>query len=251
MKVLKGIVFPDIHTPKHDEPAVHAALQFTKSYNPDIFIHLGDLCDFNSLSRFDIINEDEIVSFNEEVLAANLMLDRIEDVLPRKCKKYFIEGNHDQRPQLYRNNNWDKKIHKLIGPLEDCKDLFHLKDRGWHFTERSGALKLGHAIFKHGLYTGIYHARKHLEKHFKTTIYGHTHNWQVHSRNGMDEHPVAGISIGTLSRFDLEYLKGEPADWTHMIMAIDFFPDGTFTPLCIPIINGRFSFNGKVYDGQA
>jgi len=247
-KIKKVLVLPDIHAPNHHIPSVRSVIKFAKVYRPDICIVIGDLCDFNSLSRFQVIKESELISLNDEVDAANEMLDMIELALPRKCEKIFLEGNHDQRPTIYRLNSWDATCKKLFGKdrLEDARVLYELDKRGWDFYEYGKCFPYGHALFSHGWFVNQYHAAKTVRRWFKTVFYGHTHQYQTHTINGMDGLPVTGMSIGTLSKFDLGYLKGVPPDWCHMMLYIDFFGD-CFTPHPTTIINGKFFADGQLF----
>lgn len=247
--ITRVVVFPDIHAPKQDKQCMGVALDFTRDYKPDIFIQLGDLCDFDSISRFDTARERDLIGFVQEVKAANQVLDQIENVLPKGCRKVLLEGNHDRRPETYRMNRWDSKVQDILGipRMENYDVLYRLKERGWENYDYGEAFKLGKAIFAHGWFVNQYHAAKTVRRWFKTIIYGHTHMYQVHTINGMDGLPVAGMSIGTLSKFNLSYLKGLPPDWVHMFMYMDFLQDGSFTPHPVPIIKGRFVANGKLY----
>lgn len=246
----KWIVFPDTHAPLQDEPSVEAALDFVKDYKPDGFIHLGDLCDLNSLSRYAKNRPGELVSFWDEIDAANDLLDRIDRVLPKKCKRVLLEGNHDARPTRFRLNRWNSEVQSILGVerMGDFHELYNLKSRGWDWRNYGQCYKVGKALFTHGWFYGSYHAAKTLKRWFKTIFYGHTHTHQTHTLLGMDGLPVSATSLGTLSRFDLGYLNGvPPADWVHMIMHAEFFNDGCFTPHPITIIKGRFTANGKFY----
>ena len=249
--IRRVVVLPDIHAPKEDKKAMRAVLKFIRDYQPHELIQLGDLCDFDSISRFDTAREKDLVALKDEVEAANVMLDSIEAVLPRGCKKVILEGNHDHRPEMYRLNRWDKNVMNVLGMsnLPNWDVLYNLKKRNWETREYGELYKLGKAMFSHGWFTNSYHASKTVHRWFKTIIYGHTHTYQVHSINGLDGKPVMGMSIGTLSRFDLSYLRGLPPDWVTMFMYMDYWRDGTFTPHAIPIINGAFTAEGKRYEG--
>lgn len=200
------------------------------------------------MSRYDVVREGDLVSLKDEIDSANHILDDIEHVLPNGCKKVLLEGNHDQRPEKYRLNSWDKDVQKLWGKkLENADVLYHCKKRGWEWHNYGEVYKHGKALFTHGWFVNSYHAQKTVRRWFKSIFYGHTHTYQTHSILGMDKLPVTGMSIGTLSRLDLDYLNGIPPDWVQMFMPIEFMSDGSFTPHPIPIIKGRFAFNGTQF----
>jgi predicted phosphodiesterase len=251
MRITRILVLPDIHAPKEDKPSLKAALAFAADFKPNIVVQLGDLCDFFSLSRFDVVRERDLVSLHDEIESANRCLDGIEKAVGPKCRKIFLEGNHDARPEKYRLNSWDKSVQKIWGKrLGNFNDLYNLKERGWIWRDYGEAYKIGHAHFTHGWFVNKYHAAKTVTKWFKTVFYGHTHTHQVHTVVGMDQLPVSAVSIGTLSRFDLDYLKGIPPDWVHMFAYIYMLPNGTFTAYTPTIINGRFVAEGTLYDGN-
>lgn len=257
---MNGVVWPDLHAPRHHVPSVKACLKYLKDLSkkgkPDFFLSLGDWCDFDSLSRFQVLDSKDMISLVDEIKSANAILDEIDSILPRKCVKIMTMGNHDKRPEIYRLNSWDQKDQKMFGKcfgeerIPNAESLYRLKQRGWKWVDYGQTVKIGKALFTHGWYTNKYHTEKTLTKWFQTIIYGHVHNWQVMNKNGMDGHPVAAMCIGTLSNFNLSYLKGIPPDWVHMFMTMDYFKDGSFTPNMTPIIQGKFFRDGKIYDGN-
>ena len=249
-KITKVVVLPDIHAPKCHYPSLKVVLEFIKDYKPNMLIQLGDLCDFDSLSKYETLKEKDLTSLNHEVESANEVLDSIEKVLPWNCEKVLLEGNHDRRPETYRLNRWDAQAKRLFGmaQLPDFHVLYNLKKRGWSWVEENKLFDVGRASFVHGFFTNQYHAAKTVRRWFKTIIYGHLHQYQVHTISGMDQLPVSAMCIGTLSRFDLSYLRGIPPDWCHMFMYMEFFGDGFFTPHPVPIINGKFCLE-RVYGG--
>lgn len=247
--ITKVAVLPDIHAPLQHDRSLTVALEFVKDYKPDVLVQLGDMCDYSSLSRFDLLKERELIGMTTEVRGANEVLDAIDAVVPARCQKIMCEGNHDRRPETYNLNNWTKGVRKVTGKkyLPLFYDAYALKLRGWDWVEEGKCYKIGKALFTHGWYVNRYHAAKTVQKWFKTIFYGHTHDYQVHTINGMDGRPNSGVSLGTLSRFDLGYLKGIPPNWCHMFAHIEFFGNGLFTPHMIPIIKGRFCDGGKVW----
>jgi len=249
MKITRVAVIPDIHAPKHHKKSVDAVFEFLKFYKPKLCIQLGDWCDYSSLSRFAMLKEDELVGLRQEEGEANDLLDRLDSILPNGCEKVMCEGNHDRRPETYNLGNFTGDMKKITGKKN--LDLFHeaynLKKRGWSWVGEGRCFEFGKALFTHGWFINSFHAKKTVSKFFKTIIYGHTHSYQTHCINGMDGLPVAGMSIGTLSRFDLGYLHGVPQDWCNMFMTMDFFGNGFFTAHPIPIIKGQFCKMGKVW----
>ena len=48
----RGIVIPDQHFPLHDQRAVNVVLQAIEMIKPDIFINLGDVGEWESVSAW-------------------------------------------------------------------------------------------------------------------------------------------------------------------------------------------------------
>lgn len=199
MKHTKCLVIPDTHAPKQNVKAVKTMLRFAKDWKPDICVHLGDLCDFASLSRFRTVSTKELISLKEEISEANNLLDEIEEALPKGCQKILTMGNHDQRPEIYRLNNWCGKSMKLLGSerLENAEELYCLPSRGWKWLDYGKVFKIGHCLFTHGWYINQYHASKTVKRWFKTVVYGHcfSEDTELLTQNGWKKY-------GELSKSD-------------------------------------------------
>lgn len=245
----RGVILPDIHVPRHEEKCVSAVFKFIKAYKPHFIIQLGDLIDFDSLSSYPARRKNHLVSLQDELDAGKEMFDRIEETLPRGCKKIYLEGNHEDRLERFDINSLGGKEKKLLGRshLGDVAEEMELSRRGWHFTRYGGIYSKGKCCFMHGNYTNQFHAKKVVTKYFENIVYGHTHQYQVHAIVGRDRHPVTATSLGTLSRFDLPYVSGL-TDWVHMFGVIEYYGNkGHFSLHPIPIINGQFSYGGTLY----
>lgn len=246
----KVVVLPDIHAPRHHQESINLVCEFIRDYKPDGIIQLGDLCDFNSIARFDTIQTSDLISIDKEIASANKVLDQIDEAAQESVKwKVMCEGNHDHRPETFRLNRWTKQVQDVLGRerLDNWSTLYRLAQRGWEAVPYGKCYKHGKALFTHGWYIGRHHAAKTVGTWFKTIIYGHTHESQEHTINGMDGNPVSGISLGTLSRFDLSYLMGVPPKWTRMFAYMDFFADGLFSFHPVKIIKNKFVEMGKLY----
>jgi predicted phosphodiesterase len=252
MQLHRTLVLPDIHTPLHDEAAIRAVLQFAKYFKPHRIVQLGDFCDFNSLSNFEMHYPEEFCFLDDELDAARAMLDRIEQAIPKNCEKFLIGGNHEDRWHKARTKakySKDKNYQSLRKFEDSWGEALSLTQRGWNWCEYNGSFKLGKIVFTHGNKTTETAAKKMADQFpGHNVIFGHTHKQKIHTTLDSERLPIQSESIGTLSRFDLAYLKGEkPTDWVHGFMHIYTKPDGRFTKTFTHIIDGEFIANGRIY----
>lgn len=83
--------------PFHDEQAISAALRVIEKVQPTEVVHLGDLLDFPSFSRFE---QDATFQLTVQpaIDRAHRYLAEVVQVAPG-AKHYLLEGNHDRRLQ--------------------------------------------------------------------------------------------------------------------------------------------------------
>jgi len=251
MDIQKVLILPDTHIPDHSRTSWNAVAQFIIDFKPDYLIHLGDLCDFASLSRFRVASPRELRGVQYEVSETNKWLDEVEVIVPNTCKKIITLGNHDERPTIYRLNNWDGDAMKLLGMerLGDAKELFKLRERGWKVVPYGETYALGKALFTHGFFVNQYHAKKTVSRFFKNIYYGHTHDVQSHCIVGMDGQPVEAMSLGTLQCLNPTWLKGVPVSWVPSFSYMYLYNGGKYNLYPTKIINGGFVAEGKYYHG--
>ena len=243
----KTLVLPDIHTPLHHEPSIRAVLPFIKYYKPDRLMVLGDLGDFNSLGRFDLHYPEDHTTLDEEMDAVREMLDRIEAVCPKNCDRYYIGGNHEDRWHPMRVKyafGLPYEISRTIREMPKSWGIaLDLDKRGWGWCEYGKVMEFDKIVYKHGKSTAKMSCAKiEAGKHpGKNVIFGHTHRRQVAGCINEKQQPIESECIGTLSRFDLSYLRGEvPTDWVHMFMFINTNKGGAFNKYPVHIIDGKF-----------
>lgn len=248
MSFHKTIVLPDIHTPAHDKDALKAILDFIKYYKPNRIIQLGDFCDWDSLSHYEPRVDSDIRLIDREIAESNEVLDQIDSSLPKKCEKYMLGGNHEQRYQTFRLNHGFEVAFRRMKDMTSWQEEYNLKKRGWQSREYGEWLELGKIIFVHGWYASTNSADRMLRCFCKNIIFGHTHQHLVASMMDSDHNPIEAESIGTLSRFNLSYLQGKPpVNWIHGFLYIDTMSDGTFTKNFVRVINGRFIQHNKYF----
>lgn len=251
--VQRWIVLPDVHLPHQDFKTMAAVEAFMSQYSFDGWLCLGDLLDFNEISRF---NEDaprrktELVQ--ETFDAGNTFLDRHQKIIRKnnpKARFVYLEGNHEYRVEDYM----DKHL-ELSGLLDVSKNL-RLEERGiewirsWSKTEM---FNLGNAFFHHGLYTNTHHAMKMAQRFGKCIYFGHTHDVSEASlaHLGSDK-TIVGKSLGCLCDYNQVYTKGNPTNWQQSISVFYIYPDGFYTEHTMRIFKHRFTtMDGTTYDGD-
>lgn len=246
------VVLPDIHTPNEQTSALESIFSFVKFYKPDLLIQLGDFCDWDSVTRYDPRRESDIIPIDQEIDAANTLLDRIDKVAGRKCDKLMIGGNHEDRYESFRINQGMLVGIRRMKDLTSWSEEYNLRKRGWDVKEYGEWVQVGKIIFTHGWYASANAAKKMAEAFpGRNVIFGHTHRHVIHGCLDHNDLPIEAESIGTLSKFNLSYLKGRPpVDWIHAFMYIDMKEDGTFSKHFVRIINNGFIEFGREFTAR-
>ena len=249
----RAVVFPDQHYPIHDVKAVNVALQVLEKANPDIFINLGDVGEFESVSSHKYKRrkrpplEFQLPLIDKDIADVNKELDRVDAVLDKVgCKeRYICQGNHDE---------WLDRFVMENPYLTDYtfKKAIKLDERGYKYYPAGKYLKIGRMNFYHGHhFAGINHTRNHLLRLGANVMYGHHHDLQQSSVTHLDGVKSAW-SIGCLKDMTSEqnrWLGGRQHNWSHAFAVVDYFDKGLFTVHVINIIEGRTSLWGKLIEG--
>lgn len=247
----KVVVQPDTHVPDHDETALAAFLEFCRDYKPHGYINLGDFVEMDSLSRWDP-KTSKPRRLAPEIRKAREVLKQIDNALGPQCVyRRFLMGNHEDWLEQYLIARVPEFFDDLdtLGVELTVPSLLGLRELGFRVVPFNEILNLGHLHFIHGYYTNKYHAHKHLEVFGVNLMYGHLHDVQSYSGvsvNGIYE----SLSVGCLRTLHAPFLRGRPNNWIHAFGVVEFRVDGTYTRYVPIIIDGKFSFNGVVYDGR-
>lgn len=247
-----AIVIPDQHFPIHDQSAVNCALKILEIAKPDIFINLGDVGEWESVSAWRWRDkkqpplEYQLPVIDEEIEAVNEGIDQFDKVLDKiKCnERYICEGNHD-----YWLNNFAEKYPYLRE--YKFRNACYWDKRGYKFYSMNKPLRIGKLSFIHGAYTNLAHAKKHAEV-YGNLVYGHTHDVTSHAIGRLDG-TVKAWSLGNLkdmSRDKNQWLKGRIHNWQHAVGYVTWFKDGNFRVEVIDIVKGKTAFRGEVIDGR-
>ena len=212
-------------------------------------IHLiGDFLDINSLSSHDRGRKPlPGVTLSMEYDEGNKVLDRFDEVLPEKCEKNYMYGNHEDRYPRHMSSSDNSKLGKsLISPEEGLK----LEERGYNVLTnwKKDKIRLGnHLDLIHGEFTNIHTAKKHLDSFRGSIMFVHTHRIQMHI-----ESKVGGFNIGFGGDKDSPVFnyatRAMKETWANGFALVDIDEDGFFHVPQITMFNDCFYYNGKKYN---
>lgn len=256
MKITKrAVVIPDQHFPLQDQQAVNVVLKALKIIKPDIFVNLGDVGEWESVSAWRWKGkkqpplEYQLPLIDYEIGQVNDGIDQFDKVLDEiKCKeRYICAGNHDEwlTYGFCERYPYMKKEYSF-------RKACHWDDRGYKYYEYNQPLKIGKVNFIHGAYATVYHAKKHLEAYGSNLIYGHTHDIQRHTLTKLDSGTIGAWSMGCLKDMSPKknkWLKGRLHNWNHGFAIVDWFPNGNFKVEVVEIVNGTTSVWGEIING--
>ena len=255
--VKRAIVTPDKHAPLQDRAAINVVKKAIEIIKPDIYIDLGDLGEWHSVSHWQWKAKKKppleyiVPRVDKDVKSVNELLDNIDESLDKaNCKeKYLCGGNHDEWCNMFVNE------HPYL-PQYTFDVSTKLKERGYKYypsdLEPKKWLKIGKLYYYHGHHkTGMHHAKAHLMLG-ANVMYGHHHGLQQASVTHIDG-PKSAWSAGCLKDMSHEknlWLGGKAITWAHAFAVVDFFRGGLFTVHMVQIINGRTSLWGELIDGN-
>jgi hypothetical protein len=242
-KTQRWLIIPDLQIPYHDEESLVAVLKYAQTVHWDGCIQLGDFMDWDWCSRWTKDNQRaaEGARFLSEYILGNEVLDAIQYSVRKKnpdCQITILEGNHDWRVEAVID-----KTPALEGLIEMERGL-RLEERNiiyWKYWTHRRPYIIGDAWFIHGEYIGNNHAKKTADSFHRNVFYGHTHDRMSATKTTAFGDSVQCESMGTLSRFDLEYMGHKPSNWMQCFGEFFFRPDGTFNHYVTNVINHNFT----------
>lgn len=242
----KGLFLPDWHFPYHDKACLNVVCEFIKDFKPNWVVFGGDSLDLDMISSFNTFKlrtrEGKRLIKDYEDFQVQI-LNRIESILPKTCKKFFMIGNHE-----YRIDRLLEKHPEYEGLIEVQR---HLKLENWTVIPFNDTFQIGDMWFAHGWYWNKYYSEKTLRVIQKMMFVGHVHTPQVHTAiSPAYTLPKQCVGVGCLCNKNPAYLEDKPNAWVHQFLFWYMFDDGTFTYYTPTIVNGRCIINGKVYDGN-
>ena len=246
----RAIVIPDVHFPIQDDAAVNVVLKAIKMVKPNIFVCLGDLGEWKSVSPWRYKRrkrpplEYTLEELKVEAAAVNDGLDLFDNALRAVgcTNKHMIEGNHDD----WLNSFVDEFPYL---PEYKFKNVMNLKERGYKYYPYGHLMQIGKLFFYHGgHYSTVNHTRQHVQNLGKNIVYGHTHDVQRHTLTKLDSGTIAAWSMGCLKNMSGDknkWLRGRLHNWCHAFGIITWQSNGNFQIEVIDIQKGKASVWGQ------
>jgi hypothetical protein len=239
-------VQPDQHVPFHDKACWSIQMQYLEENQPDIFVNLGDFEDCLSLSEWD---KDKRKPHDHglrkrEVKEIKKRKEQLDDLLDGSIK-VIHEGNHEYRARRFTDKN-----PKLQGMLEMFEVLDWGED-GWRVYPYKSFSQIGNMRFTHDIYMGKYNTFKSVDKLLSDVVYGHTHTYQVFTREYGLEGTFKGITAGhgiDVKEARRMYLGNSPVSWVHgfLIIHMDILT-GKWSHTFNEIADGEMIADGKIW----
>lgn len=253
-KVLKVAIVSDIHFDLHCVPTWNAFKKWAADNRPDKIVILGDFLDFGMLSRYLQGPEDPLHAVDQIkvfIKEANELDKYTEDLI-------VVEGNHDERwaKCISGDKPWVLKGAKGLSLKEQCYLQGLTADVSWIREDLLvRGVQCGPFILRHGhnqssrFGGGEYVAANRLKKSLGVSeVFGHFHRAQMHCHTAQGRTAVA-IANPHMTK-DHDYSL-DP-NWQKGFTLLELYGDDYefATPYLILIQDGKFAYNGKLYDGN-
>lgn len=250
----------DNHFPIADPLVTAAKLAFVRDVKPDLWVNLGDLLDFWLASRFPKEAKRLFgpygAQLQEEIDSARPYVEAVCSIVKQA---HWIPGNHEQRHERLIDANPSQYGLRALGwkSILEYPENFVVHPYGTRLKINRAPLYCVHGdqiVPERVVAPAMYMLNRRVNQ---TTLFGHTHKAAEAYRTGYDENrePIVygAINTGHGSLVSEQTYAGPEPDWQHAFSYVEFYEaDGKvrFSVQLIKIIDGRFSWNGTVYDGR-
>ncbi|QGH78058.1 metallophosphoesterase [Mycobacterium phage LoneWolf] len=249
------VIISDTQIPFDDRKAVDRVVEFIGDYQPDEVIHIGDLMDYPSPSRWTKGTAEE---FQQRIKPDSEQAKRrlLEPLRARYDGPIGVhEGNHDSRPFDYLAKFApalveyadEFKFEKLLdfdGFGIKVLDEFNKVAPGWITTHgHRGGIRLTQKAGDTALNAAV--------RMNVSVVMGHTHRLGLKPQSagygGKIHQALWGMEVGNLMNMELAgYLKGGTANWQQGFGLLTV--EGNHVkPELIPITHGRFVVDNQVW----
>jgi predicted phosphodiesterase len=228
-----AVVFGDTHYPFQDDATLSVVKRVIADVRPDVLIHIGDLVDCWQISRFDK-DPARRESLQTDIDRGAALLKELYALTP-DARRFYLEGNHEQRLQRTICNMQDKA--REIAGLRVFQKYINwptlLDDAGvppgaFEFVPTRGQARrriFPKLVVKHGSIVSKWSgatAKAEWMRYGMSGVSGHTHRLGVFYHrdfNGAHGWAETGCTCDLMP----EYV--EDPDWQHGCLVIAFAKD--------------------------
>lgn len=245
------IAMADEHVPYQNIPVHRALFKLMDDIKPDGAYIVGDFMDMEPISHWlQDRNKRKTLEnkrMQQDYISGNVLLDEFDKRLPKNADKRFWYGNHER---FYYD--LIEKIPQLEGLVCPTTSL-HLKERGYTVYEDINHIeRIGRLSICHGMYTTQNYVKKHIDEFKTNVLFAHIHSPRMRFEpSPAREIAIAGYCLGTMGDLNPSFMQNRPNKWQHGFGIIYFFDNGYFDVQLIRPVEGRFVYDGKLYDGNA
>ena len=245
-------IIPDTHGCVADEGALAAMLGDLDVIQPAEVVMLGDHLECGGFlaqhHTLGYVAQSEY-TFEQDALATNALLDRIQGVKSIKSIDY-LEGNHERRletfclTQALKNRQDAEYLRRMF-----CADsVLSLESRGVRWIRQGvfydgvsipATIRKGLCYFTHGSSTSKHAASVHVAKFGGNVVYGHTHRADMHISRNVRDGVIGAWSPGCLCKLQPLWQHTNPTEWSHGYGLQLVNTDGSFLHVNVPIISGK------------
>ena len=257
MKPTLWVAAYDLHYPKTHWRTWRAMMNFMKQNQVAGFIFGGDQFHNDSISHHTKgrpgLRSKSAYRRDESGFESGI-LRPLEELLQEYVPKVWIIGNHDR---------WESDLieeqPELEGVLERTIRL-RLKERGWVIVPNGRSFRHGKLTCIHGdqlagfgNQVSAYHSKKAIDNYCQNVLYGHFHSPQSFTRilpvNQTQKWMAHCAPI--VGNTNPSYMRNRPTAWLNGFVIIEYHGKaGNFNLYPVVVVEGRFSYGGKVYGGE-
>lgn len=259
-KVLKLLIFSDVHGILVDRKAYDCMLSVIDNNHFDEIVDNGDMLDLPYLSRHTkkLNPEHECLKDYSEIKEIEFVKNELYKPLTEVAGGAKIvkrDGNHDERitrPQSLSKDQLER-LYELHIKYDSTKldKMLSLDELGIEYDDSVRRDYFGMFHIVHGLSLAKNAPSKNIGEYFGSGTSGHTHRLGIrHIKT--QKGPMSWAESGCLRLLDsVEYLPtGKIADWAHGFVTATFDLSEDQPKLFLknhPIVDGVCEFNGKIY----
>jgi ribosomal protein S27AE len=249
------LIVPDTHGHLLDPDASQAFFTDVQSMAHNIreIVMLGDHLDcsafFLAPHHTPTYTDECDGSFEDDVTAANLFLDRLQKLCPHAAITMLM-GNHEDRLSKFaceatrRNGSDARFLSTLISP----EAVMHLEQRGIRYIRRDkfyddcavpGTVRIAPDLWAtHGTYHGR-NAANTMMRQYGNVVFGHIHRLIEVSERTIQHGKQSAYCCGHLSRNQPLWKHSQPTSWETGYAVQICGGDGSWAHLNIPIENAQ------------